>query len=99
MQTQSETDITTGLAGKVATRQDVANTQVHKDTETVLAAFEGLTIGEQPLDESSNLQEITSVKISEDKAETKKTKAKREPSATRVPHVIGVSNTINSINT
>ena len=79
------------MAFKDRAEHDSAETKVHESSDTIVAAFEGLTIGEQSIDESKKVNEIEAVKVAEDKAEVKKAPAKREPSATRVPHVIGVS--------
>jgi hypothetical protein len=90
LQARVEIGETSRLSGKSSASLDTAKTQVHKQSDTVVAAFEGLTLGESAVDESGHMQALQ-VRESEDRAEAKRTQTKRHPSVTRMPHVIAVS--------
>jgi hypothetical protein len=76
------------LAKKVAAPTDIATSKRHDTSESIIASFEGLTIGETPIDEK--IQDL-SEEVSEERAQARRTQTERHPSIKRMPHVVGVS--------
>jgi hypothetical protein len=72
------------------TKQDKAQTKIHHKQDTVIAALESLSLGEQE-SPSDKLTEMAVETATDETALAKRTVTQRHPSIKRMPHVEGVS--------